>query len=175
MEEACVEVLEAIKSRRSIRKFRPEPVPQELLNKILEVGRLAPSAKNQQPWNFIILKDHKHRKRIAENTAENGDFLAEAAVGIAVVVDPAISAHCVEDGSITSNLMILTAHSLGLGTCWIGAYGSEYEENVKELMKIPNEKRLLSIIALGYPNEVPPQKTRKTLGELLFIDHYGRK
>ncbi len=106
---------------------------------ILEAGRWAPSAGNSQPWNFILLKDKQVRKSVADATT-NGGFLAEAAVGIAVVVDPEASNHSVEDGAIATQNMLLAAHVLGLGACWIGSYGSVYEEKVKEMLDIPKEK-----------------------------------
>ncbi len=79
-----------------------------------------------------------------------------------------------EDGAITTQNMLLAAHALGLGTCWIGSYGSAYEGKVKELLRIPKEKRVLSIISLGYPAE-SPKSTRKEIEEITFTDSYGRK
>lgn len=167
-----MDVLEAIKTRRSIRKYRKEKVPDDHVEKILEAGRWAPSASNTQPWNFIVLKDDKLKKDVAKSTTF-GRFLAEAPLGICVVVDPRKSTHPVEDGAIATQNMLLAAHSLGLGACWIGSYGSTYEDEVKEILKIPREKRLLSIISIGFPTE-SPRSTRKKLDELVFTDHYGK-
>jgi len=163
-----MDVFEAIKTRRSIRKYGKEPVPEEMLKQVLEAGRLAPSADNSQPWNFIVLRDGKLRKEIAE-VATYGKFLADAPLGIAVVVDPRASTNPVADGAIATYNMLLAAHALGLGACWIGTYGSAYEDRVKEMLKIPKEKRLLSIISLGFPAE-----RRKGLDELVFTDAYGK-
>jgi len=101
-------------------------------------------------------------------------FLANAPIGIAVVIDPRDSKHPVEDGSIATENMLLAVHALGLGACWIGAYNSVYEKRVKEILGIPNDKRVLSIISIGFPAE-SPMKTRKELGEIVFTDRYGRK
>jgi len=167
-----MDVLEAIRTRRSIRKYTGDPVPEEMLNQILEAGRWAPSANNSQPWNFIILRDKKLRKEIAE-AATYGKFLADAPLGIAVVVDPRASTHPVADGAIATQNMLLAAHALGLGACWIGSYGSVYEDKVKEMLKIPKEKRLLSIISMGFPAEAK-ERRRKGLEELVFTDAYGK-
>jgi nitroreductase len=168
-----MEVLEAIRTRRSIRKYDRRLVPEEAIKKILEAGRWAPSANNAQPWTFIVLKDERVRKDVARATSY-GKFLAEAPLGIAVVIDPAASTHPVEDGAIATQNMILAAHALGLGTCWIGSYGSAYEERVKEILGIPKGRRLLSIVSVGFPAE-SPKSTRRELGKLVFKDRYGKK
>jgi nitroreductase len=171
-----MDALEAIKTRRSIRKYKREPIPEGLILEILDAGRWAPSASNSQPWHFILLKDDQIKRSVAEATTY-GKFLADAPIGIAVVIDPKASTHPVEDGAITTQNMLLAAHALGLGACWIGSYGSVYEEKVKEILEIPKEKRLLSIISIGFPEESylksSLRKTRRELREILSIDKYG--
>lgn len=166
-----MEVLEAIKGRRSIRKYTKDSVPEDLVVKILDAGRWAPSAGNSQPWSFIVLKDEEVRKRVA-NATTYGKFLADAPLGIAVVVNPQASTHPVEDGAIATQNMLIAAHALGLGACWIGSYGSIHEKRVKEILNIPKSNRLLSIISIGFPAE-SPTKTRKELREIMFTDRYG--
>jgi len=156
-----VEVLEAIKGRRSIRKYTKDSVPEDLVVKILDAGRWAPSAGNSQPWSFIVLKDEEVRKRVA-NATTYGKFLADAPLGIAVVVDPQASTHPVEDGAIATQNLLIAAH----------AYGSIHEKRVKEILNIPKSNRLLSIISIGFPAE-SPTKTRKELREIMFTDRYG--
>lgn len=168
-----LEVFEAINTRRSIRRYSKDPVSEDLVVKILEAGRWAPSADNSQPWNFIVLRDSEVRRKVAE-AATYGKFLADAPVGIVVVIDPEASTHSVEDGAIATQNMLLAAHALGLGACWIGAYNSVYENRVKEILSVPKDKWLLSIISIGFPAE-SPTKTRKELGKIVFTDRYGRK
>lgn len=168
-----LDFFEAVKNRRSIRRYTKEKVSDDLIAKILESGRWAPSADNSQPWYFIVLRDKEVRERVAE-TATWGEFLADAPIGIAVVVDPRSSTHSVEDGAAATENMLLAAHALGLGACWIGSYNSFYEEDVKNMLGIPKDKRLLSIISIGYPDE-HPKKSRKDLREIAFTDRYGRK
>jgi nitroreductase len=109
-----MEVNEAIKTRRSIRKYKKGPIPQEKIDKILEAGRWAPSASNSQPWEFIILTDPRVRKGVASVLTWE-KFLAQASLGIAIVVDPKASTHPIEDGACATYSMLLSAHSLGLG------------------------------------------------------------
>jgi len=165
-----MDVLEAIKERRSIRKYEPKAVPEEKLTQILEAGRWAPSAGNSQPWQFIVVRDEEVKNELAR-VAAYGRFLAEAPVAIAVVIDPRASNHPVEDGAAATQNMLLAAHALGLGTCWIGSYGSGYEDRAKEVLGIPRDKRVLSLISLGYAAE-SPRKGRVELSKLVCYDRY---
>lgn len=166
-----MEVLQAIKTRRSIRKYKRDPVSEEELQKILDAGRWAPSANNSQPWKFIVLSDFELKARVARALTW-GRFLSEAPLGVAVVVHPRTSSHPVEDGSLAAYSMLLAAHSLGLGGCWINP--SANEEKVKEMLGIPNEQRLISVISIGYADEAP-SKTRRELEDITFANRYGSK
>ncbi len=170
-----MDIFEAIKGRRSIRKYTKDPVPLDLVEKILDAGRWAPSASDRQPWSFIIIKDKELKRKVAE-ASTSGKFLADAPIGIAVVIDPQLSPRSggVEDGANATQNMLLAAHALGLGACWIGSYNSVYEEKVKTILSIPKNKRLLSIISLGFPTEFPT-KTGKELKQIVFTDQYGGK
>jgi len=168
-----MDILEVIKTRRSIRKYKPDPVSEEEINKILEAGRWAPSADNSQPWSFIVLRSQEVRKRLAD-TLTWGRFLSQAPLGIAVTVNPRASNHPVEDGAAATQNMLLEAHSLGLGACWIGTYGTGDEESAKKVLNVPEDERLVSVIAIGHPAE-SPQKTRRRLDELTFTDRYGSR
>jgi nitroreductase len=167
------DILELIKTRRSIRKYKPDPVSEEEINRILEAGRWAPSADDSQPWNFIVLRSQELRKKLA-GTLTWGRFLAQAPLGIAVIVNPRASSHPAEDGAAATQNMLLEAHSLGLGACWIGTYGGTSEAGAKKVLNIPEDERLLSVIAIGHPAE-SPQKMRRELSEIVFTDSYGRR
>jgi nitroreductase len=165
-----MEVLEAIRDRRSIRRYQRKGVPDEKLMQVLEAGRWAPSAHNSQPRKFIMIKDEKTRKELAR-IAPYGSFLAEAPVAIAVVIDPSLSNHPVEDGAAATQNMLLAAHALGLGSCWIGSYGSGYEDSAKRILGIPDDKRLLSLISLGYAAG-SGGATRIELSKLVSFERY---
>ena len=169
-----MDVLEAIKSRRSVRKYKPIPVEDEKLNRVLEAVRWAPSAGNRQPWEFVVVKDSGIRKEIAE-IAPYGKFIMEAPLTIAVAVDPSKDpTHYVEDGAIAATHILLSAHALGLGSCWVGAFGSTYENDVKRILGIPTSLRIVALVALGYPAETGTSM-RKELKELVHHESYGRK
>ena len=166
-----MDVSEAIERRRSIRRYEPRPIPDEKLTQVLEAGRWAPSASNFQPWKFIVVKDEKVRKELAR-AATYGSFLSQAPVAIAVIINPQASNHPVEDGAAATQNMLLAAYALGLGSCWIGSYGSVYEERAKGILGIPENHRLLALISLGYPAE-ERVSTRRPLSQLVSYDQYS--
>jgi len=166
-----MDVLEAIKGRRSIRKYKKLPISEEQVMQILEAGRWAPSKGNSQPWKFITLKNVRRLSDLAE-AIPTGKFMAEAPLAIAVVVNPKASKHPEQDGAAATQNMLLAAHALGLGACWISVYGTGCEEKAKQLLQIPDEEWLLAIVSIGHPAETP-EKERKGLDEIAFTDKYG--
>jgi nitroreductase len=170
-----MDVLKAIETRRSVRKYKPVPVPDGDLKKILEAGRLAPSAGNKQPWGFVVVRDPGRRKLLAE-AARNQMWTADAGAFLAVFSDPANSPGgygrwTERDPMIAAENMILAAWSLGYGTCWIGAFE---EEKVKPLLGIPGDKKVICLLPIGVPAETPDPKTRRPFGELFHAETYGK-
>jgi nitroreductase len=166
-----LDVLETIKTRRSIRKYKPSSIPDKKLKEILESARLAPSAANRQPWSFIVVRDAERKKTLAE-AANNQTFLAEAAVIVAAVGDPETSKRWFEkDVMIAVEHLVLAAAALGYGTCWIGAFN---EAEVKRLLSIPEKLSVVALLPIGVPDETPPPKTRKEFAAIFFKDEYGK-
>jgi nitroreductase len=165
-----VEVLEAIKTRRSIRRFKKEPVPLELIEKLLEAGRWAPSSANTQPWEFIVITDPEIKKRISRSF-NFGPFLNEAPLAIAVVVDRLRTALPIQDGTLAAYAIWLAAHDLGLGACWINP---NIPGGIKKILGIPLTKKLITILAIGYPAEAPV-KARRNLSDLVYFETHGNK
>jgi len=164
-------VLEAIKKRRSIRRYKPEEIPTEHLQQILEAARLAPSAKNLQPWQFIIVGT-RERKRLLAEIASKQMFLADAAVIVVALADPDASPKWFkQDVMIALEHMVLTATSLGYGTCWIGAFE---EEKVKKLLKVPEKLKVVALLPIGVPDETPEARPRKKFTEIFFSEEYGK-
>ncbi len=169
-----MDVIEAIRRRRSIRKYQNKPVEEEKLNRVLEAGRLAPSAKNLQDWRFIVVRDPDTRRRLAE-AAKNQWFIAEAPVVIAACgTETNYVMTCGQhtytiDVSIAVDHMTLEATELGLGTCWIGAF---YEDRVKEILGIPDHIRVVALLPLGYPAEEPAARPRKPLNEIVCYEKW---
>jgi nitroreductase len=165
-------VFDAIKKRRSIRAFLDKPIEEEKLLRVLEAGRLAPSAKNLQEWKFIVVKDKELKKRIAV-ASNHQTFIAEAFViilGCATITDYVMT--CGQpaypiDLTIGMTQMTLQAVEEGLGTCWIGAFN---EDEVKKILNIPKEVRVVQLFPLGYPESSPEPRERKKLKEIVCYD-----
>jgi len=166
-----MDVFEAIKNRRSIRKYKPESIPDEKLKTILEAARLAPSAGNRQPWRFVVVQDAERKKALAK-AANNQMFLADTAAIIAVTGDPEISKRWYDkDPMIAVEHIVLTTTALGYGTCWIGAFD---EKEVKHLLDIPKEIRVIALLSIGISDEIPPPRPRKETLEIFFKEEYGK-
>jgi nitroreductase len=150
-----MEALEAIRRRRSVRKFTGEIIPREDLEKIVDAGRLAASGSNRQPWEFIVVTD---KEMIARLTIV-GKWMEKAAAIIAVVVDP-FSRWWVEDGSAAIENMLIASTALGYGSCWVEGDSLPREEEFKTLLFVPKGKRLLSLVPIGVPEEWPTIEKR---------------
>lgn len=169
-------VFDIMKSRRSVRRYQSKNIPDDILVKVLEAARVAPSAKNLQPWKFIIVRDREKRKKLA--AASNDQFfMAQAPVVIAAC---GFLDRCFQhqgnymkswsiDVSIALDHLMLKAWDEGLGTCWIGSFR---EPEVKEILSIPEDVKVLALTPLGYPDEEPIDRGRKELGEIISYDEY---
>lgn len=166
-----MEVFKVISERRSIRKYKKEPVPDEILERILEAGRLAPSAANRQPWYFIVVKDDNVKSKLID-ACRGQKFVGDAGAVIAVLGDPNASRWYRQDPFIAASFMTLEAHEEGLGVCWIGAFE---EEKVKQVLKVPENLSVIILLTIGYPDEKPAPKPRKPREEIFFLDEYGKK
>ncbi|MHA1410485.1 MAG: nitroreductase family protein [Candidatus Odinarchaeia archaeon] len=172
-----MEFYEVIRKRKSIRKYKSDPVEDEKLLKILEAGRIAPSARNLQNWKFIIVKNKETKLKLME-AAKGQKMVAEAPIIIvACGTDTDYVMSCGQpaytvDVTIAVEHMILAATAEGLGTCWIGAF---YEENVKKILEIPNNIRVVAMFPLGYPAIEPKGPPRKKLEEIIFYEKWGKQ
>lgn len=169
-----MKVLEAIKTRRSVRKYKPEPVPDGDLKKILEAAQLAPSAGNRQPWRFVVVRDPETKKKLGE-IARNQTWISDAGVIVAALAmdkkSPEVYERWAERDVMTAvEHMVLAAWSLGYGTCWIGAF---HEDRVKELLGVPEEMTVIVLLPIGVPDQVPDARARKSLGEIFHKEKYG--
>lgn len=162
-----MEVFEAIKNRRSIRTYKSEPVPKEKIETLLEAAQLAPSAANRQNWKFVVVDDVVIKKRLAR-ACNNQAFVSTASIVIAGVVDSTQKWHQV-DIAIAFEHIVLESVELELGSCWIGAFN---EDEVKRLLKIPQEKKVVALLTVGYPLEYPPPRPRKEIAEIVAYNEY---
>ena len=172
-----MKVCEAIKHRRSIRKYKTTPISGEKLNIILEAGRLAPSARNIQEWRFIVVRDKTLISKIMK-AANNQEFIESAdtiIVGCGIVTDYIMrcgqTAYPI-DVSIALTQMTIQAVEEGIGTCWIGSF---YEDQIKEILGIPANVRIVQMLTLGYPDETPEARPREEFDKIFMFDGWKAK
>lgn len=184
-----MDVLEAIRTRRSMRVFADKLVEEEKLKLVLEAARLAPSAGNRQPWRFIVVTDPGIREEIKRVKATRMpprpsppgapprrnplDTAPVVIVGCAVPSDSFPGTEFWKiDVSIALQNLVLAAHSLGLGTCWIGVHHEE--EDLRKLFGLPSGARIVAMVALGYPaEEKGPVTDRRPLEEIAYRNRWG--
>ena len=169
-----MDVLELLKSRRSVRKYKSTPVEQEKIDKCLEAARWAPSASNKQPWEFLLVKDEELRTKLAM-IHPYAKFVAQSPVVFIPLTNPEIHPkYHQSDTALTILHFMIEAHSLGLGTCWAGVINTDIEPKIRELLNIPEHLRVLALVALGYADETPTS-SRKSLENLVHYDTYKEK
>ena len=202
-------VIETIKNRRSIRRFREDIVSDDLLEKIVDAARWAPSGDNQQPWLFIIVKDVTLKERMQsflcdralkyiesddgrKELEKNGqkahrrwieaikskryqEHLRKAPVLVATFGNVK-SPYYVHDCCAATENLILAAEALGLGSCWTdhGIGDESLELQMRNLLKVPSNYRMVSLVAIGVPDEKSEPKPRKDVAETVFLNQYGR-
>lgn len=165
-----MEVFEAVRTMLAVRRYQDRPVPEAVLRRVLEAGRLTGSAMNTQPWHFIVVRDRETLRRLGA-LAQTGPYIAQAPLAIVVAVDK--SRFAVSDASRAIQSMLLTAWADGVGSNWVGFGGLE---EVKALLKIPAKVDVLAILPFGYPVGVVGRgkKQRKPLGAVAHREHYGQ-
>ena len=163
-----MDILDIIETRRSIRKFRTAPISDDLIEKILEAGRWAPSGQNNQPWRFAVVRNRERLKEISQLTRYRKIVLG-AQVLIPVFIDTATIYHREKDiqgiGACLQN-MLLEIHTLGIGAVWLGEI-IKSNEQIKQILGLPEKLELMAVIAMGYPDETPHATKRKELKELI--------
>jgi nitroreductase len=185
-----MDTFEAIRTRRSVRRFQERPVEEEKLSVLLESVRMSPSWANLQCWRFVVVKDKAMREKVSEmsyvesffsahgykaNPAKKG--LSEAPVVIVACADPSQSGalwdqqYYMTDIGIASQTLMLSARALGLGTVFVGVFD---EQKLRELLGIPPEIRIVGLFPLGYPlQEKKDGPPRKPLDEIVFYEKWG--
>jgi nitroreductase len=168
-----MEVMEAIKTRRSVRKYSNKPIEEEKLKLVLEAARLSPSSTNGQNWHFIVVRDKEKLQKLME-AADGQPSVGEAPCAIVACGTKQRIMDCGQptdtvDCSIAMSYMLLEAHTLGLGTCWLGHF---YADKVKKALHIPEDVSVVAFTPLGYPAEEPEVRPRKELKEIVSYDRY---
>lgn len=181
-----MDLVQVIKERRSVRKFKPDPVPDDLLETVLEAGRWAPSWANTQCWRFVVVRDEESRAALAEAKQSNNpaaDAIRHAPLTIVICAQVQTSGYYkgeaptdkgdwyMFDTALAAQNMMLMAHWLGLGTVPVGLFDAA---KVAEALKVPSGFAVVLMLPLGYPAEIPKAPRRKELSEIAFRDTFGR-
>jgi nitroreductase len=171
-----MDVYQAIASRRSVRRFTGEKIDESTLNRILDAGRRAPSARNRQKWKFVVVADDKLKQALATDVAEQ-PWIAKAAVVIAVVSTEAYTMHCgvpagCVDCAIAIDHMTLAAVAEGLGSCWIGHFD---QDACKRLLNVPETCEVVELLPIGRPagDAAASEQSRKSLQEVVSYDRFA--
>jgi len=159
-------MIDLIKSRRSIRKYKSIPVPEETIDEVLDCARLAPTARNIQPWLIGAITDKEVLKKLG-GIVKNGRFIAHAPLCFAVF-SLKDEKYFIEDGCAATMNIIYACEAHGLGSCWIAGHKKEYAEEVRKLLRVSEDYTLISLIAAGYPDEKPEVKNKKAKEEVTF-------
>lgn len=178
--------LELVTKRTSCRAYKADPVSDDILEYCLEAARLSPSACNKQPWRFVIVKDEDKRRQLCEKgllpflpmpwTYQAPVIVALCAVQTTTVHKLAamisgVKYHLIDCG-IAGEHFVLAAEEKGLGSCWIGWFR---ERKVKKILGIPRGVKVISLLTLGYPEQVSPPRSRLTMEDISFKDQWNNK
>lgn len=163
-----MEALEALKTRRSVRRFVDQTIPREVLEDLVDCARLAATAINIQPWEFVVVTDRARLSEIAERT-DYGRFIATATACILVLCRD--TKYYLEDGSAATQNLLLAATAHGLGACWVAGDKKPYADQILRLIGAPEGFKLVSLVPVGFPAEQPRQEKRR-LADVLHWEKY---
>lgn len=164
-----MDAIEALKTRRSVRKFTSEAVARETIEDLVDCAHQAATANNAQPWEFVVVTTRATLEKLAAMT-DYGHFLSKAAASIVVFCKP--TDYYVEDGSAATQNLLLAAHAHGLGACWIAGDKKSYAEPVRIALGVPAGFKLVSLVALGHATDKPSAKPKRPLAELLHWEKF---
>lgn len=173
-----MELTEAISGRRSIRKFKKQDISEETVNQLIEAATFAPSAGNIQPWQFVVVRSSVVKGKLVE-ASYNQVAVDQAPIVVVVCAVEEQSEErygirgrtlfCLQDTAAATQNILLTAYSLGLGTCWIGTFS---EDKTREAINAPESVRPVAIVPVGYPDVTPRQRNRKPIDEVFHYDSF---
>ena len=167
-----MDVYQCLRSRRTVREYKPDPIPQELVRKIVQAGRWAPSSSNTQKWHFVVIQDRDTLAGLGK-IATHGPFIGQAPLAIAVVMDDAPRPQL--DAGRALQQMELMAWSEGVGMCFVGVREAEQQQAIKKLLGIPEALELITLLPFGYRAEGPkgPGTPRKPMEDIVHWERFG--
>lgn len=164
-----MQVQEALKKRRSARIFTSKPILRNLIEELVDCARFAPTARNIQPWEFVVVTKKEVLKTLGA-LADNGRFIAESSCCIAVFAKD--TKYYLEDGCAATENILIAATGLGLSSCWVAGDKKPYCEKVKDLLGVPQEFKLASLVPLGYSDSLAPMPDKRPLKEVLHWEKF---
>lgn len=169
-----MDVNDAVMSRLTVREYKPDPIPDEVVHKLLEAGRLAPSSQNLQPWHFIVIRSGETIRRLGE-LATQGPFVGDAPLAIAIAIDDTPRAPL--DAGRALQQMELVAWEEGMGTCFVGIRQAEQNQAIKDLLRIPEHLVLLTVLPFGYRLNADVgrlgRRNRRGLSDVAHAERFG--
>lgn len=176
-----MDVIEAIRTRRSTKSFSATPVPAQMLSDLVDAASYSPSGVNKNPWHFVLITEHSTLERLSQ-AQPHCHWLASAQAGIALVVDPSYSRYWLEDCCVAAYSIWLAATGLGLGVAWGAMYQSDNAEEserrqgfVREILSVPDGLNIPMVLAIGYPQGTPPERKRPATEEIIHWERYTIK
>ncbi|MFH1288438.1 MAG: nitroreductase family protein [bacterium] len=164
------QITETIKKRRSVRKYLDKPISKEILQELIDTGRLAPTARNEQPWEFVVVTNRELLRKVGGVT-DHGKFICDAAACIVVCCRD--TKYFLEDGSAATENIILAAESFGVCSCWVAGHKKAYCEDIKKILGVPDNLIIISLISIGYPDPLEKtSKQKKGLDEVLHWEKF---
>jgi len=171
-----MDVNDAVMSRLTVREYKPDPIPDDVVLKLLEAGRLSPSSQNLQPWHFIVIRNVETIRRLGE-LATQGHFVGNAPLAIAIATDDTPRAPL--DAGRALQQMELVAWEEGMGTCFVGIRQAEQNQAIKDLLGIPDHLVLLTVLPFGYRKNVNMGRmglrNRKSLSDVAHSERFGER
>jgi nitroreductase len=164
-----MDAIEAIKRRASVRSYKPDPVPREMLEELVDCGRRAPSAMGVHPWHFVVVTQKAMLRKIGEST-DYGRFIADAAACIAVLCED--GKYYLEDGCAAVENILIAAAARGLGACWVAGDKKPYADAVRDLVGAPASHKLIALLPVGYSSSAPKPKSKPGLGQVLHWERF---
>jgi len=164
-----MDAIEALKTRRSIRAFKPDPIDKSVLEDIIDCARMAATARNDQPWEFIVVTDEEMRGRLADKT-NYGKFIQSAPACIVVICKD--TKYFLEDGSAATQNILLAAHAHGLGACWVAGDKKPYAASIGCILGASTEYSLVSLVAIGHPASASPPAPKRELNKVIHWEKF---
>ena len=163
-----MDALHLLKTRRCIRSYEATPISKEIIQDIVDCGHLAATARNEQPWEFVVVTDAATRSKLAE-IATHGKFIADAPVCIAVICKECT--YYLEDGSAATQNLLLGARAHNLGACWVAGDKKPYAVDVLSLLGVPSGYKLISLVPIGHPAS-DPKPAKRAVTEVIHWDTF---